>query len=108
LVLLKNEGLAGNASPAVVDNTVIVSYSSGEVYAMRVENGRVLWTDTLNRQGQLTAMSSLRDIDGHPIVYDGNVYLISQKWSYGGRKFKKRRACLGAKLWLTTYTMDCG
>lgn len=70
-------GLAGNASPAVIDNTVVVSYSSGEVYAMRVENGRVLWTDTLNRQGRLTAMASLRDIDGHPVVYDGNVYLIS-------------------------------
>jgi outer membrane protein assembly factor BamB len=76
--IAENAGLAGNASPAVVDNTVIVSYSSGEVYAMRVENGRVLWTDTLNRQGRLTAMASLRDIDGHPVVYDGDVYLISQ------------------------------
>ncbi|MDG1996095.1 MAG: PQQ-binding-like beta-propeller repeat protein [Emcibacteraceae bacterium] len=76
--IAENAGLTGNASPAVVDNTVIVTYSSGEVYAMRVENGRVLWTDTLNRQGRLTAMSSLRDIDGHPVVYDGNVYLISQ------------------------------
>ena len=44
---------------------------------MRVENGRILWTDTLNRQGRLTAMASLRDIDGHPVIYDGNVYLIS-------------------------------
>ncbi len=75
--IAENAGLAGNASPAVIGNTVIVSYSSGEVYAMRVENGRVLWTDTLSRQGQLTAMASLRDIDGHPVVYDGNVYLVS-------------------------------
>ncbi len=76
--IVETAGLAGNASPAVIGNTVIVAYSSGEVYAMRVENGRVLWTDTLSRQGQLTAMASLRDIDGHPVVYDGNVYLISQ------------------------------
>ncbi len=75
--IAENAGLAGNASPAVVGNTVIVTYSSGEVYAMRVENGRVLWTDTLSRQGQLTAMASLRDIDGHPVVYDGAVYLVS-------------------------------
>lgn len=73
----ENAGLAGSSSPAVVDNTVIVAYSSGEVYAMRVENGRVLWTDTLTRQGQLTAMASLQDIDGHPVIYDGSVYLIS-------------------------------
>ena len=75
--IAENAGLAGNASPAVIGNTVIVSYSSGEVYAMRVENGRILWTDTLSRQGRLTAMASLRDIDGHPVVYDGTVYLIS-------------------------------
>jgi len=75
--IAENAGLAGAASPTVIGNTVIVSYSSGEVYAMRVENGRVLWTDTLNRQGRLTAMATLRDIDGHPVFYDGNVYLIS-------------------------------
>lgn len=75
--IAENAGLAGNASPAVFENTVIVGYSSGEVYAMRVENGRVVWTDTLSRQGRLTAMASLRDIDGHPVIYDGNVYLIS-------------------------------
>mgnify|MGYP003705781127 FL=1 len=75
--IAETAGLAGNASPAVIGNTIVVTYSSGEVYAMRVENGRILWTDTLNRQGRLTAMASLRDIDGHPVIYDGNVYLIS-------------------------------
>ncbi len=73
----ENAGLVGAASPAVVGNTVISAYSSGELYAMRVENGRVLWSDTLNTQGRLTAMSTLRDIDGHPVVYDGKVYAIS-------------------------------
>ncbi len=73
----ENAGLAGAGSPAVIGTTVIVSYSSGEVYAMRVENGRVLWTDTLNRQGRLNAMASLRDVDGHPVIFDGMVYLIS-------------------------------
>ena len=75
--IAETAGLAGNASPAVIGETLVVAYSSGEVYAMRVENGRVLWTDTLSRQGRLTAMASLRDIDGHPVIYDGNVYLIS-------------------------------
>lgn len=73
----ENAGLAGAASPAVIGNTVIAAYSSGELYAMRVENGRVLWSDTLNTQTRLNAMSTLRDIDGHPVVYDGKVYAIS-------------------------------
>ncbi|MDA0708444.1 MAG: PQQ-binding-like beta-propeller repeat protein, partial [Proteobacteria bacterium] len=75
--IAENAGLAGNASPAVVGNTMIVTYSSGEAFAHRVENGRALWTDTLNRQGRLNAMSTLRDIDGHPVVYDGTVYMVS-------------------------------
>ena len=73
----ENAGLVGAASPAVIGNTVISAYSSGELYAMRVENGRVLWSDTLNTQGRLTAMSTLRDIDGHPVIFDGKVYAIS-------------------------------
>jgi len=70
-------GLVGAASPAVVGNTVIAAYSSGEVIAMRVENGRVLWTDTVSRQGTLNAIASLRDVDGHPVVFDNKVYAIS-------------------------------
>lgn len=96
--IAENEGLAGNASPAVVANTVIVSYSSGEVYAMRVENGRVLWTDTLNRQGQLTAMSSLRDIDGDPVVYDGNVYIISHSGRMAAVNLRS-----GVRVWEQNY-----
>lgn len=73
----ENAGLVGAASPAVIGNTVISAYSSGELYAMLVENGRVLWSDTLNTQGRLTAMSTLRDIDGEPVIYDGKVYAVS-------------------------------
>ncbi|WP_321391412.1 PQQ-binding-like beta-propeller repeat protein [Emcibacter sp.] len=73
----ENAGLSGAASPAVTGNTVISAYSSGEVYAMRVENGRTLWSDTLSRQGRLTAMASLRDVDGEPVIYDNKVYAVS-------------------------------
>lgn len=73
----EDAGIVGAASPAVIGNTVITAYSSGEIYAMRVENGRTLWTDTLNRQGRLTAMSTLRDVDGFPVIYDGRVYAVS-------------------------------
>jgi len=73
----ENAGLVGAASPAVTGNTVIAAYSSGEVYAMRVDNGRVLWSDTLNRQGRLTAMSTLRDVDGSPVIFDSKIYAVS-------------------------------
>lgn len=70
-------GIMGSASPAVGGGTVIAAYSSGELFALRIENGRVAWTDTLSRTGRLTALATLNDIDGDPIVDRGTVYAAS-------------------------------
>ena len=40
-------GLLGGASPAVEGEIVIVAYTSGELFALRVENGRAVWSDNL-------------------------------------------------------------
>jgi outer membrane protein assembly factor BamB len=81
--IAENAGVIGTASPAVVGDTVVVAFSSGEIYALRVENGQVIWMDTLSRTtvGLPTPMSSLNDVDGFPVVDGGDVYAISQ----GGR-----------------------
>ncbi len=57
-------GLAGGASPAVAGDLVVVPYSSGELYALRVENGRPLWNDSLAAAQPVGALSSLADIRG--------------------------------------------
>ena len=67
-------GLLGTASVAVSKNMVIVPYSSGELYAMRVENGRVVWSDSLIYQGRLGADAPLSDIDASPVIADNRVY----------------------------------
>src|SRR5919202_3275133 len=38
-------GLLGGTTPAVDGDVVVVPYSSGEIFALRVENGRPLWSD---------------------------------------------------------------
>lgn len=73
----ENAGILGAASPAVDGGTVITAYSSGELYAMSVENGRTAWTDALTRTGRLTALSTLSDIDGDPVIDRGRVYATS-------------------------------
>jgi len=45
--------------------------------ALRVENGRVLWTDSLSATRRFDAMSTLADIRGRPVVDRGRVYVIS-------------------------------
>ena len=69
--------LLGSASPAISGGLVVVAYSSGEIYALRIENGRQAWSDTLAFGGQFGPLASLGDINGHPVIDDGLVYTVS-------------------------------
>ena len=70
-------GILAATSPAVTGSIVIAPYSSGELFALRGENGTVLWSDSLTRTGNLTSLSELNDIAGRPVVADDRVYAIS-------------------------------
>ena len=70
-------GLLGGASPAVEGDTVVVPYSSGELFALRVENGRPVWSDNLATARPLGALSSLADIRGQPVIDRGRVIAVS-------------------------------
>jgi len=65
-------------SPAVVDETVIAPFASGEIVALRVQNGGVLWQDALSSAGQLTPLASLNDIAAGPVIADGYVIATAQ------------------------------
>jgi outer membrane protein assembly factor BamB len=65
------------SSPAVVGDTVIAPFPSGEVVALLTANGRRLWVDALSRNGRLTSLSAINDIAGRPVVADGIVYSVS-------------------------------
>ena len=69
--------LLGSAAPAGLDGTMIVPYSSGEVFALRAVNGRPTWSDNLAAVRRVDAASTLADIRALPVT-DGNlVYAIS-------------------------------
>jgi outer membrane protein assembly factor BamB len=70
-------GLLGAASPAVEGDIVVVAYSSGEIFALRIENGRPLWTDNLSTARPLGALATLADIHGAPVIDRGRVYAVS-------------------------------
>ena len=69
-------GLLAGASPAVAGDTVVVPYSSGEFFALRAENGREVWTDSLSRTGRLSALAEISDIAGLPVVDRGLVFVV--------------------------------
>ncbi len=73
----EDAGLIGAPSAAVGGGLVVVPYSSGELFALRVENGRVVWGDQLIRARRLAALSSLNEIRGSPVIDRGMVLAIS-------------------------------
>lgn len=78
---VETSGLFGAATPAVSQGTVVAGFSSGELLALRVENGRVVWQDALARTGISTSVATLSDIDASPVIDGGQVFAIGK----GGR-----------------------
>ncbi|MDP6804929.1 MAG: PQQ-binding-like beta-propeller repeat protein [Rhodospirillales bacterium] len=68
--------LLGGGSPAVDDGVVVVPFTSGELVALRVANGRVLWTDTLTSRRQARLVTALAHIRGRPIIDRGRVFAM--------------------------------
>jgi len=73
----ESAGILQSTSAAVAGDFVIAPYTSGELYALNVENGRPAWSDTLTASGNLTALSELDDIAGRPVVDRDMVFAIS-------------------------------
>ena len=69
--------ILGSTSPAVIDSTVIVPYSSGEVVAIRVDTGNVLWRDQLSASASSTSLAQINDIAARPVVDNGEVIVVS-------------------------------
>lgn len=64
------------ASPAVIGDTVVAPFSSGEVIALRAINGTPVWQQVLSRSSRTSALSELRDIAGRPVISRGVVYAV--------------------------------
>ena len=73
----ESAALLGNGSPAVAGDIVVVPFSSGELIALRIENGRPIWNDALMSVRRIDAVSALADIRGNPVIDRGAVFAIS-------------------------------
>ncbi len=70
-------GLLGSSSPAVSGTTVVIPYSSGELYAMNVETGRVLWNSSLAAIRRSDPLSDIGQVRGLPVIDRGVVFATS-------------------------------
>lgn len=69
--------ILSSASPAAAGDLVVAPFSSGEIVAFLTDSGRPVWNDTLAKTTRLTALSSLNDIAGSPVIDRGLTYVVS-------------------------------
>lgn len=75
-------GLLGAASPGANNDIVVPVFSSGEITALRVENGSVAWSDNLSNVKRYGGgLESLSDIKAMPVLDRGVIIAIS----FGGK-----------------------
>ena len=79
--IAESAGILAPAAVAVSGDVVVAPFSSGELVALRAENGKVLWTDSLARSRRVTPLGAISDIASAPVIDRGRVYAIS----HGGR-----------------------
>lgn len=71
-------GVVGASSPAANRSLVVIPYSSGELHALRIENGKQLWAQDLSRGfGFQNTLSNLKDIQAAPVMEGGLVFAMN-------------------------------
>ena len=67
-------GVMGVAAPAVLGNTVVFAFPSGQVLAADRETGATLWTAQIAGTRTGRAIAWIRDVTGDPVISGGRVY----------------------------------
>lgn len=80
------------SSPAVQGDTVVASFGSGELVALRAANGNDLWNEALSRANRNNALSEIRDIAGRPVIYQGDVFAVSHSGVFAATDLRTGQA----------------
>jgi outer membrane protein assembly factor BamB len=80
------------SSPAVSGDTLVASFGSGELVALRAANGNDLWNEALSRASRTSALSEIRDIPGRPVIYQGDVFAISHSGVFAATDLRTGQA----------------
>jgi outer membrane protein assembly factor BamB len=66
--------LRGNAAPRITDGVIYAGEDNGKVVALRLEDGNILWEQTVATGDGRTELDRLQDVDGSIVVVEGVVY----------------------------------
>jgi outer membrane protein assembly factor BamB len=91
---VESAGILSSASVGVSGDTVVVPYTSGELFALRAQNGTPAWTDTLSRSGNVTSLTIINDIAGRPVIDRNMVFAVSHSGTLAAINFRS-----GSRAW---------
>lgn len=90
----ESAGMLGGAGPTITHNTVIVPYGSGEVYALNIENGQVLWQQSITSGFTESSLGMIAHIHAQPVVQGSTLFVISHSGVMAALDIQS-----GQKLW---------
>src|SRR4029078_8901639 len=90
--LSESARILGASSPAISGDTVVASFGSGELVALRTEKGNALWNEALSRASRTSALSEIRDIPGRPVIYQGDVFAVSHSGVFAATDLRTGQA----------------
>ncbi|MEE2695158.1 MAG: PQQ-binding-like beta-propeller repeat protein [Pseudomonadota bacterium] len=71
---LEEVSIIGGSKPIISNNILVVSYSSGEIYALNENDGSLIWFDNIT-SGNFINKSALNDIQSPLTIVDEKVYV---------------------------------
>jgi outer membrane protein assembly factor BamB len=90
--LSESARILSSSSPAVSGDTVVASFGSGELVALRTANGNDLWNVALSQASRTSALSEIRDIAGRPVIYNGDVFAVSHSGVFAATDMRTGQA----------------
>ena len=90
--LSESARILASSSPAISGDTVIASFGSGELVALKTSNGNDIWNEALSRASRTSALSEIRDIPGRPVIYQGDVFAVSHSGVFAATDLRSGQA----------------
>jgi outer membrane protein assembly factor BamB len=88
--------ILSNASPAIEGDVVVVPFPSGDIVALRINDGKVLWSDSLARTRTASSLTAMSDA-ARPAIDGGTVFAVGHAGRMIAVSYKT-----GERLWSLT------
>ncbi|WP_227430724.1 outer membrane protein assembly factor BamB [Psychrobacter sp. I-STPA6b] len=82
----------GSASPVLLDDsTVLIATADGRLHALNIETGQPLWSRRVGVPSGASEVQRMTDIDGNPVVDNGQLFAISYSGQLVGVDLRSER-----------------